>query len=100
MHLFINSKQKKQQTCTNITKYNWVLMPCPSTVALQLCETCFPEVSSALWRVRGAEAMLTLRQCRETQRIQKDSQKSRSNSLFLSSCCQDAVLLASEATRM
>lgn len=28
-------------------------MPCPSTVALQLCEACFPEVSSALWRVGG-----------------------------------------------
>lgn len=41
MHLFINGKQKKtkQQTCTNITQYNWVLMPCPSTVALQLHET-------------------------------------------------------------
>lgn len=94
MHLFINSKQKekKPQTCTNITKRNWVLMPFPSTVALQLCgrlwtaSSCsqralFPRgVGAAV----GSEAVLTLRRCRGTQRIPKESQKSRSNSLSLS----------------
>lgn len=105
MHLFINSKQKtkrkkKQQTRTNITKSNWVLMPFPSTVALQLCERLWTASSCSQRALfpRGAaaaapqsarlsrlsEAVLTLRQCRGTQRIQKDSQKSRSNSLSLS----------------
>lgn len=111
MLLFINSKQKKNgQTCTNISRCNWVLISCPSTVALQLCETyvdscqvfsewaMFPwstntEVSSALWHVSGAEVMLILRQCQETQQIDQTA-------FFCPSSCQDAVLLAGKAARM
>lgn len=59
-------------------------------VSLKHCNT---EVSSALRHVSGAEVMLILGQCQETQQIDQTA-------FFCPSSCQDAVLLAGKAARM
>lgn len=77
INLFINRKR------TNITTCNWVKLHV-RLLSLSGRFPRFPAVSSAPQRVGGAELTSTRRRCRETQQIQKDPQKSRSNSLFLS----------------
>lgn len=91
--------------------WNWGIISCPSTVALQLCETfqlpavCrvarVSQTSDLLFNISAEQKGCWLSDSvGKLSRSRKIHRKADQTALLCPSCCQDAVVLASEAARM